>query len=131
MITNDGVLPSFNQQIVVESKEHFIVDEEVITDENDYNQLNYMVDMAKEILPEAEKIVADAGYYNGQEMIALEGKIDYYMALNESTKDHAKGFIYGREKNLYICPEKKELIQYTHEYWHGRKYLVNGKVACS
>lgn len=46
MITNDGVLPSFNQQIVVDSKEHFIVAEKVIIHENDYDQLNYMVDIA-------------------------------------------------------------------------------------
>jgi transposase len=130
MLTSEGVLPSFNQQIVVDSKKHFIVVEEVITEENDYHQLNNLIDKSREVLPEAEKMAADAGYYNGPDMVAAEGKIDYYVALNKSTTAHAKGFLYDRERDIYICPQGKEMIFFKYDNWNGRKFRAYGKIDC-
>jgi len=124
----------YNVQSAVDSEHHLIVAHEVINIGSDRNALSEMANQARDALG-AEKldVVADKGYYKGEEIVACEGD-DITVTLPKPTTSNAKArgrfdrsaFIYDAEKNIYICPAGQHLDYHTtreeggkvlHVYW--------------
>ena len=113
-------LMAYNSQIAVDSKFKFIVATEVSSEGNDSHQLHNMALKAKEITNNEEiTIVADAGYYDGNEIKkCLDDNIDIVLPLsNTGQVQGAKGkfkkedFNYDKENDCYICPNNQLLTK--------------------
>ncbi len=64
----------YNVQIAVDPEHHLVVAHDVVNEGHDRTQLVSMGAKAKEAIGAAEvTIVADRGYYNGEEVLACEG----------------------------------------------------------
>jgi len=139
------VRPGYNVQAAIDEKNKLIVAIDVVNDSNDCHQLINMSEKVEETKKEIgiDKDVntvkiADAGYYSEQEIIGAEDKGHNTCVANpldESIKRGKKkgenipsagygveNFRYDKEKDIYICPEGKELFRI------GKKArLKNGK----
>jgi hypothetical protein len=87
---------------------------------NDYGQLLPAVDRIEERLEkEPQQMVADAGYTTRETIEDMaERKIDFLGSLTEKEKLSraatmnclpSSAFVYDRERDVYVCPEGKEL----------------------
>lgn len=112
MKSRDGYIPAYNIQSVIDSKHKMIADTEVVTDENDLNQLEPMVESLEEEIGEKPKeTIADKGYYNPNriEEVESDGEIECFVAIpSEREKDVT--FTYDSEKDEYKCSEGKRLV---------------------
>lgn len=98
-----------------------VVDFEVTNHSNDTQELSNMAIMAKEELGVDElTVVADSGYENRVEFdICIENNITPIVDIKSTeqgtgyfSKDK---FVYDTDKDLYICPARKEMICVGHE----------------
>jgi len=123
----------FNVQTVVDSKNHLVVDFEVSGCASDAGNLKAMSDKAMEML-DVKTItnLADTGYYDSQDIAACELRGVTCLVAKPTPGGPKKAdgfnhrdFIYDREKDVYICPCKKEL-KYMRSWKHnsGREYRV-------
>jgi Transposase and inactivated derivatives len=131
--SDGGYKVSYNAQISVDSKHHLIIDTEVTNEGNDRNLLSMMSEKSKEVL-EAEnlRVVADTGYYKESELEKCEEQgIECYIPSPKSSTNEKEGrygmedFRYDEEKDIYICPEEKELtyrLTYERDKKQIRKY---------
>lgn len=102
----------YNVQTAVDSKYHLIVAHEVTTDVVDRSQLANMAKKSKHQLQVNElTVVADRGYYKGEEIKACEDdNIITYLPKTQTSNNQAKGlydksdFTYHPEKDEYTCP---------------------------
>ena len=112
-----GAEVSYNVQISVDAKHKLIVDHEVTNDCNDMKQLSSMAIRAKEMLEvESLEVVADGGYYNGEEIRdCTEGDIVPYIPQTSSSNSKRAGlytkedFRYDAENDCYWCPAGEAL----------------------
>jgi transposase len=123
------VRPSYNCQAAV-TEDGIIVAAEAVTDANDRNQLEPMIEQTETNTREpVEEVVADSGYGNYTSYEYLEEKgIDGYVPDNnfrqykngeydtEGNRYHYSNFKYNESTDSYICPEGKPLT-----YWKSRK----------
>jgi transposase len=125
-----GTEVAYNVQISVDAKHKLIVDHEVTNEGNDKKQLSSMAIRAKELLEiESLEVVADAGYYNSQEIgdCAQGGIVPYIPQVNSSNNRAAgryakKDFRYDAENDCYWCPAGKALLYSRSQTTrHGRK----------
>lgn len=108
----------YNVQTVVDVENHLIVAHEVTNVGNDRTQLANMAIQAKEELNvDKLTVVADRGYYNGEEIKSCaEANIEVYLPKCETSGNQAKGlfgkrdFIYKPEDDEYECPAGKRAI---------------------
>ena len=124
----------YNVQTAVDARHHLIVAHEVTNVGNDRSQLYNMARQAKEALDvEALEVVADRGYFKGEEILACEqDSITTYLPKPLTSGSVKKGlfskrdFIYHAEDDEYECPAKERLIrrftteekgQTIHKYW--------------
>jgi len=124
----------YNVQTAVDAKHHLIVAHEVTNIGNDRSQLHNMARPAKEALEvEALEVVADRGYFKGEEILACEqDNITTYLPKPLTSGNVKKGlfskrdFIYHPEDDEYECPAGERLIyrctsaekgQAVHKYW--------------
>lgn len=113
---------SYNPQITTESN-GFILANDVCDSSSDINQLQPMVIQSEQNLgkiPEKVKWTFDKGYYESDNIKFLHDKeIDGYIPSqnkkNESPYDKSN-FTYNKQKDAYICPEKK-LLPYFKEHY--------------
>jgi hypothetical protein len=101
---------------------------------HDRTQLFNMATQAKEAIgTDALEVVADRGYYSGNEILACEeAKITTYLPKPQTSASPRKGlfskrdFIYKPENDEFECPAGKRLIwrfeteergQKIHKYW--------------
>jgi transposase len=102
----------YNVQTVVDGKYHLIVDFEVTQCSGDSGELHRMSQRAKEVLEVEElTVLADRGYYSGQEMAACEKSGVTCLVAKKKTggEKKAKGFtledfVYDEENDWYVCP---------------------------
>lgn len=127
----DGNLirPGYRAEAVVDGKEQIIVSCDVVNKANDIDQLIPLIEQTSHNLPEAstrESIVvtADSGYNSMENLKKLESKqnIDAYIpdtkyqtaqngkTTKEDSPFYKKNFIYNPQKDVYLCPNHKELI---------------------
>ena len=110
----------YNVQTAVDSKNHLIVAQEVVTEANDERQLEPMSQAAKEELEVEElKVLADTGYHQFQHLKACEEQgIETYVARPKTSSGRgSKGnpiypreqFQWDQEREIYQCPAGQEL----------------------
>ncbi len=117
-VNNNGIDVCYNVQTAVDSKYCLIVDCNVINNPTDHGQLSILAKNSKTIFEvENLKVLADKGYYNGEDLKKCEEEeITTYVSKQvfaNSTGNrefYVDKFKYDKEKNVYICPEGKELI---------------------
>jgi transposase len=108
----------YNVQSAVDSEHHLIIAHEVTNVGSDRSQLAGMAKQAKEVLQQPSlDVVADRGYYNGDEIRACEqAGIDAYLPKPNTSGNKAKGlfdrsaFTYMDKDDEYECPAGERLI---------------------
>ena len=113
---------SYNPQITTESN-GFIIANDVCDSSSDINQLQPMVMQSEQNLgglPKKVKWTFDMGYYESDNIKFLDDKkIDAYIPSqnkkNKSPYDKSN-FTYDKEKDVYVCPEKKLLPFFKEHY---------------
>ena len=117
----DTGIVGYNVQSAVDTEHHLIVTHEVTNIGTDRGQLFNMAKQARDVLG-ADKItvVADRGYYNGEEIVACEdADITTYIPKVLTSTAKARGrfgkqdFVYLAKEDVYICPADERL---THHY---------------
>jgi transposase len=141
MRVGHGVEVSYNVQIVVDQKNKLLVEHEVTNEVIDLGQLSTMAKKAKETLGvETLEVVADRGYYNGEEVKACEKSgITAYVPKSNSSSNLKRGlftkedFSYEPDKDCYRCPAGKELSYRYQTLEQGRQirtYQISGCKSC-
>src|SRR5881227_1426995 len=76
MRTGDGTAPAYNVQTAVDAEHALIVVQKVTRESNDTRSLQPMAEAAKMAVGEPQRmnVIADAGYSNGEQAEACEGK---------------------------------------------------------
>jgi transposase len=114
----------YNVQAAVNTEHHLIVAHEVTNVGHDRTQLFNMAGQAKDALGTDElEVVADRGYYRGEEILACEeAGITTYLPKPQTSGNQAKGlfgkrdFIYRPDDDEYTCPAGERLIyRFTRE----------------
>ena len=131
------IRPGYNPQTAVDDKNNLIVVADVTNEQNDKKQLTPMIEQVKK---QKEKLciedkttgIADAGYFTEKEIINNKDDEDFSIVVSPSAEGRAtvaskngKGkaipsagyevdnFTYDEERNVYICPENRELKRIT------------------
>ena len=124
----------YNVQTAVDSRHHLIVAHEVTNAGHDRTQLFNMSKQAKEAIGATKlDVVADRGYFKGEEILACdEAGITTYLPKPQTSGNMAKGyfgkrdFIYIAADDEYQCPADERLIWrfqtkekglVIHKYW--------------
>jgi transposase len=124
----------YNVQTAVDTTHHLIVAHEVTNAPVDRQLLSRMARQAKAVLEVEElEVVADKGYYSGEELLACErDDIIPYVGKTDTAAKRAKGefprsaFRYIPDDDEYECPAGERLIyrftrnesgKETHRYW--------------
>lgn len=117
-----GSHAGYNGQIVVDEKHGLIAGTEVNAEVTDANQMERQIKNAEDILgKECKNACADAGYASVEDLNNLLGDerriiVPSNVQAQRNPKDKTfakKKFIYNKERNIYICPEGKELHKAT------------------
>lgn len=111
----------YNVQSAVDSKHHLIIAHEVSNVGSDRQQLSPMAKEAQAILRKKKlAVVADRGYYNGEEIRECElANIDAYVPKPKTSPNKAKGhfdrsaFRYIKRSDQYECPAGERLTHRT------------------
>ena len=132
-------LVGYNVQSAVDAKHHLIIAHEVSKVGSDRQQLSKMAKQAKDILNPKTKltVVADKGYYNGDELRACEQNgIVAYIAKPKTSPNKAKGYFdrsrfqYIREDDEYQCPAGERLTHRTTSTEKGKQIRRYWSSAC-
>jgi transposase len=127
-------LVGYNVQAVVDAEHHLIVAHEVTNQGHDRSQLANMARQARAATgTESLRVLADRGYYSGEEILACEraGATPYVpKPLTSGAKADGRfskeDFVYLPEQNAYRCPAGQTLPwhmatvengQTLHRYW--------------
>ena len=138
MATSDrgSGMVGYNVQAAVDTTHHLIVAHDVINEGHDRSQLSAMSGKAKAALEtDALDVVADRGYFNGEEILACdEADITVTLPKPLTSNNRVKGrfvkpdFRYVEADDVYICPAGQRLVfRYTNvekgltlrRYWTG------------
>jgi transposase len=135
-----GTHAGSNAQIVVDEKHGLIVSVDVVTDNNDLNQFSKQVDKANEVLGKNCKTAcSDAGYSNVKDLEKTVEKSIEVIVPNQKQAAHKskeepfskEQFIFDEEKNIYMCPEEKELKKIGHDKTNKEyKYQISNRSDC-
>ena len=138
----------YNVQTAVDTKHHLIVAHEVTNEGSDRRQMANMAKQAKSAL-EAEElsVVADRGYYRGEEILDCEkAKIKTYLPKPNTSPNRAKGqfdrdaFRYLPEDDEHECPAGERLVHHMtvqqqgktlHAYWTFKCRYCHIKAQCT
>jgi hypothetical protein len=108
----------YNVQAAVDGQHHLIVTHEVTNEGSDRHQLSHMGKQTKAVLQrDSLNVVADRGYYDGDEIRACEqANISAYLPKPQTSGNKAKGqfdrsaFRYSADDDEYECPAGERLI---------------------
>ena len=128
----------YNVQTAVDAKHHLIVAHEVTNVGNDRDQLSPMAQSAREAMGvEALTVVADRGYFDGEEILACEeATITTFVPKPLTSGSKAEGrfgkqdFVYIAEDDEYRCPAGQRLTQRFTTNEHGMNLHVYWFSAC-
>ena len=118
MKSRGGGIVGYNVQTAVDTDHHLIVAHEVTNAVSDRHQLTRMAQQAKTALQtESLNVLADRGYYSGQELRSCEqNNIATYVPNSATSNNKAKGqfdrseFHYHAKDDEYECPAGERLI---------------------
>jgi IS5 family transposase len=139
---------AYNVQTAVDSKHHLILAHEVTNQGHDRMQLANMAKQAKAVLAVDEvTVVADRGYFSGEEIKACEeAGITTYLPKPQTSGNQAKGyfgkrdFIYHPENDEYECPagelaiyrfSREEKGKIIRRYWSSKCVHCSMKSECT
>jgi hypothetical protein len=131
----------YNVQSAVDSQHHLIIAHEVTNVGSDRAQLAKMAKQAKAVLGRDKlEVVADRGYYNGDEIRACEqAGIEAYLPKPNTSGNKARGlfdrseFHYQADDDEYKCPAGERLIYRFTRTEKGkeiRRYWSSACTAC-
>src|SRR6185369_8351495 len=138
----DTGIVGYNVQTAVDTKNHLIVAHEVTNVGTDRHQLSNMAEQARaEMAVETLEVVADRGYYDGEEIRACE-EADITVTLPKPMTSGAKAagrfgnqdFVYVAAADVYICPAGERLTYHYTNVEDGktlRRYWTNNCQACA
>jgi transposase len=138
----------YNVQIAVDDRHHLIVAHEVINVGSDRSALATMAEQAQAATGIEElTVVADRGYFNGEELLACaQAGITTYVPKPLTSGSKAEGrfgkqdFVYLADRDEYRCPAGQSLIyRYTnyeaglrtHAYWSSNCAQCAIKAQCT
>jgi len=138
----------YNVQTAVDTKHHLIVAHEVTNVGNDRGQLFNMAKQAQEAIEvENLKVVADRGYFKGEEILACdEAGIEVTLPKPQTSGAQAEGrfgkrdFHFVPEDDEYRCPAGERLIwrmttqekgRTLHRYWSSNCQHCVIKAQCT
>lgn len=115
MKTAQGMLPAYNVQTAVDAEHGLIVAQQVTDEANDTRSLLPMAEAAQQAVGEPAApmhVVADAGYSNGEQAAACEGKgILPHVPAHRGVNTQGDGklfdrtaFQYQEQSNTMLCP---------------------------
>jgi len=148
MKTRGTGIVGYNVQAAVDTQHHIILAHEVTNIGHDRSQLSNMSKQANAVIGSDNlKVVADRGYYNGEEILACEQSgITTFLPKPQTSGNQAKGlfgkrdFTYNSELDLYECPggeiakyrmsseEKGKIIR---RYWSSSCIGCSLKTKCT
>ena len=148
MTTRGTGMVGYNVQTAVDATHHLIVAHEVTNQGHDRHQLHHMAQQAKEAIgSETLAVVADRGYFKGEEILACEqSKITTYLPKPQTSGSTKKGlfskrdFIYHADDDEYACPAGERLIWRfeteekglkIHKYWSSHCPNCSIKSQCT
>jgi transposase len=114
----------YNVQSAVDSRHHLIVAHEVTNEGSDRAQLSTIAKQTKAALgADALDVVADRGYFSGEEILACEeAGITVTLPKPQTSANRAKGrfvkadFRYLAADDVYLCPAGERLVyRYTNQ----------------
>jgi transposase len=120
MLVRQQALPAYNIQTAVDTEHALIVAHAVVLDASDIRCLKPMAEAAKEALESASfKVVADAGYSNGEQVAQCEAAgIVPYVPVMRTVNNQGGGTLFGRadfrydaDADAYVCPSNKKLLR--------------------
>jgi hypothetical protein len=131
----------YNVQSAVDARHHLIVAHEVTNVGSDRAQLFNIAKQAKAALgADALDVVADRGYFSGEEILACEeAGITVTLPKPHTSANRAKGrfvkgdFRYVAEDDVYICPAGERLVYRYTTQENGltlRRYWTNVCQSC-
>jgi transposase len=117
MRTRGTGIVGYNVQTAVDVKHHLIPVHDVTNNGSDRGQLHSMADKARTAMgSETLEVLADAGYYNGKEIVACEeNKITTSVPKPQTSGSKAEGrfgkqdFQYIPQNDEYLCPAGQRL----------------------
>ncbi len=132
----------YNVQMAVDAEHHLIVAHEVINQGTDRAQLSPMSQKAKaELETDTLDVVADRGYFNGEEILACDrAGITVTLPKPLTSGVKAKGrygkqdFRYVAEEDVYLCPAGERLVYHYTNVEEGRtlrRYWTNVCQECA
>ena len=138
----------YNVQTAVDAKHHLIVAHKTTNVGNDRGQLTHMAKLARMAIDTKElTIVADRGYFKGEEILACQDAgITTYLPRPQTSRSITKGlfskrdFQYQPEADEYRCPAGERLIwrmtqkkdgQRHHSYWSSNCQACAIKSQCT
>jgi transposase len=132
----------YNVQSAVDTRHHLIVAHEVTNVGSDRGQLPDMTERARAAIgSEAIEVVADRGYYSGEEIVACEqAGITVYLPKPMTSGLYAKGrfgkqdFVYVAADDIYLCPAGEQLTYHYTNQQDGkelRRYWTTACKACA
>ncbi len=133
-----GGIVGYNVQAAVDTQHHLIVSHEVTTAGHDRTQLANIGKQAKDALQkETLTVVADKGYYKGEEVVAcVENGITPIMPKCLTSGNKANGlfdkrhFVYDSKSNTYQCPAGELLIERFRSLEKGRPHITYWSSNC-
>jgi transposase len=118
MLMGRHTLPAYNVQTAVDAEHALIVAHNVVLDASDNRCLHPMAEAAKKALGGCDfKVVADAGYSNGEQAARCEeaGMLPHTPVMR-TVNNQGGGALFGRDDfryepdtNTYLCPGEKTL----------------------
>jgi transposase len=138
----------YNVQTAVDAAHHLIVAHNVIKQNNDRSQLASMaIDARAQMGVEKLEVMADRGYYKGEEIKKCEDAgITTYLPKTRTSNNRAHGlydrsaFRYMPSEDAYRCPvgdtliwrqTTKEKVQNLHRYWSSNCQTCRLKSKCT
>ena len=130
------IQPSYNGQVAVDAKKQVIVAADITQETTDHHELIKMVGLVEQNLGDLpQEASADAGYssYENLEYTQQRGldayiPDDFFVALekkDESEKRyHKSNFRYDQTRDVYICPEGKDLKRYQEMKRKGKPPFI-------
>jgi IS5 family transposase len=120
MLVRQTALPAYNVQTALDSEHALIVAHTVVLDASDIRCLKPMAEAAKKALEvDKFKVVADAGYSNGEQVAHCEaaGMVPYVPVMR-TVNNQGDGTLFGRadfryeaDSDTYVCPGDKKLLR--------------------
>lgn len=110
--SRDGFQQCYNHQIAVDSRERVIVGYTTTQEASDINQLKPVYEESKANTGRTPgRVSADVGYFSGENLAYLkEESVDAYICPEQETGPYHKSkFRYDKERDLYVCPNGREL----------------------